>query len=310
MLKKYLLFWIAAASCSFPLHATELTFTAIGDQPYFSDEAFSALIRKINADTSSQLTIHVGDIKSGSTTCSDERFLSVKKLFDEFSKPLIYTPGDNEWTDCHRTSNGSYNQLERLQKLRTLFFEQSTSLGQKKIKLERQGDIAPTYNAYIENARWTTQQITFITIHQVGSNNNLDPNIPGAIEEYKKRNGANMAWLKDSFNDANNKNSLAIVIAMQSDIFDAYVPKESGFKDFIQTITALAKSYKKPILLIQGDSHQFKVDQPIKDSNSATVPNILRMIVPGANLVEAVQVKVDTQQPVITDTFKFKKYGF
>jgi len=310
LLKKYLFFWIAAASCSFSIHATELTFTAIGDQPYFSDEAFSALIKKINADTSSQFTIHVGDIKHGAATCSDERFLSVKKLFDEFTAPLIYTPGDNEWTDCHRASNGSYNQLERLQKLRSLFFEKSTTLGHKKIKLERQGDIASTYNAYVENARWTTQQITFITIHQVGSNNNLDPNVPGAIEEYKKRNAANIAWLKDSFNDAKNKNSLAIVIAMQSDIFDFYIPKESGFKDFIQTMIALATSYKRPILLIEGDSHQFKVDQPIQDSNGVIVSNILRMIVPGANLVEAVQVKVDTQESVITNTFKFKKYGF
>lgn len=308
MLKKYLLFWIAAASCSFPLHATELTFTAIGDQPYFSDDAFSSLIKKINEDASSQFTIHVGDIKNGANTCSDERFSSVKQLFNEFTRPLIYTPGDNEWTDCHRASNGSYNQLERLQKLRALFFEKTQSLGQNKIQLERQGDLSLNHRSYIENVRWTIQRITFITINQVGSNNNLDPDVPGAIDEYHQRNAANMAWLKDSFKRF--QNSQAIVVAMQSDISDPRIPKESGFKEFTATIATLAKTYKKPVLLIQGDSHQFKVDQPIKDSNGATVPNILRMIVPGANLVEAVQVKVDTQQPALTDTFKFKKYGF
>ncbi|QWD79167.1 hypothetical protein ICV01_05805 [Polynucleobacter sp. MWH-Spelu-300-X4] len=302
------MFWIAAASCSLPLHATELTFTAIGDQPYFSDDAFSSLIKKINEDASSQFTIHVGDIKNGANTCSDERFSSVKQLFNEFTRPLIYTPGDNEWTDCHRASNGSYNQLERLQKLRALFFEKTQSLGQNKIQLERQGDLSLNHRSYIENVRWTIQRITFITINQVGSNNNLDPDVPGAIDEYHQRNAANMAWLKDSFKRF--QNSQAIVVAMQSDISDPRIPKESGFKEFIATIATLAKTYKKPVLLIQGDSHQFKVDQPIKDSNGGTVSNILRMIVPGANLVEAVQVKVDTQQPVITDTFKFKKYGF
>ena len=299
---------MAAAICSHPVYATELIFTAIGDQPYFSDEAFSTLIKKINADTSSQFTIHVGDIKNGANTCSDERFLSVKKLFDEFSQALIYTPGDNEWTDCHRASNGSYNQLERLQKLRSLFFQDPTSLGQRKIKLERQGDLLRSYSAYVENVRWTAEQITFITINQVGSNNNLDPDVPGALAEYERRNAANMAWLKDSFKLAKTKRSLAMVIAMQSDISDPRIPKDSGFKDFIQTIAQLATSYKKPVLLIQGDSHQFKVDQPIQNKDGSTIPNILRMIVPGASLVQAVQVKVDTSQSAITDIFNFKKY--
>lgn len=308
MLKKYLFTWITVACCSYPTYAAELTFTAIGDQPYFSDEAFNALIKKINTDVSSQFTIHVGDIKNGANTCSDERFLSVKKLFDEFTQALVYTPGDNEWTDCHRTSNGSYNQLERLHKLRTLFFPEAQSLGQRKIKLERQGDLSTTHHAYVENVRWTTQQITFITINQVGSNNNLDPEVPGAIAEYKDRNAANMAWLKESFKHASH--SAAIVVAMQSDILDPRIPKESGFKEFIETIATLALRYKKPVLLIQGDSHQFKVDQPIQDQRGVTIPNILRMIVPGASLVQAVQVKVNTEQPTITDVFSFKKYGY
>ena len=308
MSKKYLLTWIAAACCSFSAYATELTFTAIGDQPYFSDDAFSTLIKKINADTSSQFTIHVGDIKSGANTCSDERFLSVKKLLDEFDEPLIYTPGDNEWTDCHRASNGSYNQLERLQKLRTLFFADAASLGQRKMKLERESDLLRSYSSYVENARWTTNEVTFITINQVGSNNNLDPDVPGAIEEYKHRNAANMAWLKDGFKLAKAKRSLALVIAMQSDISDPRIPQNSGFKDFINTVALLATSYKKPVLLIQGDSHQFKVDQPIQNKDGSTVPNILRMIVPGASLVQAVQVKIDTSQLAIIDVFSFKKY--
>ena len=308
MFKKYLLFWVAAACCSTSLQATELTFTAIGDQPYFSDDAFSTLITKINADTLSQFTIHVGDIKHGANTCSDERFLSVEKLFNEFTGPLIYTPGDNEWTDCHRPSNGSYNPEERLQKLRQLFFPKAASLGQKQIPLEREGDLLSNYRAYIENARWTTESVMFITINQVGSNNNLDPDVPGALEEYKRRNAANIAWLNNSFKLAQHKHSLAIVIAMQSDTFDQRTPKKSGFKDFIETVAKLAKAYNKPILLIQGDSHQFKVDQPIQDNNGVTVPNILRMIVPGASLVQAVQVKIDTSQRAIGDVFSFKKY--
>jgi hypothetical protein len=36
--------------------------------------------------------------------------------------PLIYVPGDNEWTDCRRLAAGGFDPVERLQKLRELFF--------------------------------------------------------------------------------------------------------------------------------------------------------------------------------------------
>lgn len=291
-----------------PGFAKEFSFTAIGDQPYFSNEAFRELIVQINQHPSSRFTIHVGDIKNGSSLCSDETFFEVRKLFDGFEKPLIYTPGDNEWTDCHRASNGSYQQLERLAKVRSLFFKEGVSLGQQTLRVENQSKLMPNYRSYIENARWPDQDVLFVTVHQVGSNNNLDHQVPGAIAEYQARNAANMAWLKDSFQVAKHKKYAAIVIAMQSDIFDPRVPEESGFKDFIQTISQLASSFKKPVLLIQGDSHQYVVDQPIKHPAGHTQENVLRLVVPGANLVEAVEVKVDTNKKTAQEVFSYSKY--
>jgi hypothetical protein len=309
-MKKIFLTGVVALFCSSSVFSSSLTFTAIGDQPYFNDEAFNRLINKINQDESSSFTIHVGDIKRGSNFCSDEYFLKIKKMFDRFEKPLIYTPGDNEWTDCHRASNGSYDQLERLNKLRSIFFTERNSLGQNKIPLERQGDLMPAYAPYIENSRWGMNNIYFITINQPGSNNNMQEDVPGAIAEYKERNAANMVWLKSSFELAQKNHAQAIVLSMQSDIFDPGLPKESGFSEFIKTIALLSKAYKKPILMIEGDSHSYVIDQPIKDANGKTVNNLLRLIVPGANLVEAVQVNVDTTKNGVREVFKFKKYGF
>jgi hypothetical protein len=309
-MKKIFLMSIAALLCSNSALANPLIFTAIGDQPYFSDEAFNRLIKKINQDESSSFTIHVGDIKRGSNFCSDEYFLKIKKQFDHFEKPLIYTPGDNEWTDCHRANNGSYDQLERLNKLRSIFFTEKNSLGKSKIPLERQGDLMPAYAPYVENARWSMDDVYFITINQPGSNNNLQEDIPGAVAEYKDRNAANMIWLKNSFELAKKNHAQAIVLSMQSDIFDPRLPKESGFAEFIKTIALLSKTYPKPILMIEGDSHSYVVDQPIKDQNGQTINNLLRLIVPGANLVEAVQVKVDTKKNAVREVFSFKKYGF
>ena len=309
MHKKILISLMLASTLLGTSYAKELSFTAIGDQPYFSNEAFRQLINRINQHPQSKFTIHVGDIKNGASVCSDETFLEVKKLFDGFEKPLVFTPGDNEWTDCHRASNGSYQQLERLEKVRSIFFQEGKSLGQQALQLENQSKLMPKYRSYIENQRWADQDVLFVTIHQVGSNNNLDHQVPGAIAEHQARNAANMAWLNNSFQLAKNKKYAAVVIAMQSDIFDPRVPKESGFKDFIQTISKLSASFKKPILLIQGDSHQYVVDQPIKNQAGETQENVLRLIVPGASLVDAVEVTIDTDKKTIQEVFTFTKYG-
>ena len=309
MHKKILISLMLAGSLLSTSYAKELSFTAIGDQPYFSNEAFRQLINRINQHPQSKFTIHVGDIKNGASVCSDETFLEVKKLFDGFEKPLVFTPGDNEWTDCHRASNGSYQQLERLEKVRSIFFQEGKSLGQQALQLENQSKLMPRYRSYIENQRWADQDILFVTIHQVGSNNNLDHQVPGAIAEHQARNAANMAWLNNSFQLAKHKKYAAVVIAMQSDIFDPRVPKESGFKDFIQTISKLSASFKKPVLLIQGDSHQYVVDQPIKNQAGETQENVLRLIVPGASLVDAVEVTIDTDKKTIQEVFTFNKYS-
>jgi hypothetical protein len=96
----------------------------IGDIPY-GDAQIAQLpgrIDQINADRQVQLVDHLGDIKSGSSLCTDEYFAMIRTQFDRFTDPLVYTPGDNEWTDCHRPNNGSYNPLERLAKVRQVFF--------------------------------------------------------------------------------------------------------------------------------------------------------------------------------------------
>lgn len=98
-------------------------FAAIGDLPYRESDypEFEELIEAINSQ-GVVFTVHVGDIKSGSSPCSDENILAVAGFFQSFTNPLIYTPGDNEWTDCHRELAGNYDPLERLEFLRQHFF--------------------------------------------------------------------------------------------------------------------------------------------------------------------------------------------
>jgi hypothetical protein len=107
--------------------ARALDFVALGDMPYGDSPAIEAtyhrLIARINA-TRPAFSVHVGDFKSGGTECSDAAFVRQRDNFGRFDHPLVYTPGDNEWTDCHRRSNGAYVPIERLARVRQLFFGQ------------------------------------------------------------------------------------------------------------------------------------------------------------------------------------------
>jgi hypothetical protein len=246
----------------------------------------------------------VGDIKSGSARCDDSYYLKIKDIFNTSKKPFIYTPGDNEWTDCHRKNNGGYEPTERLSKLREVFFIDNKSLGEEKLTMNRQSDTMQDFSSYVENRRWITHAVMFITINQPGSNNNRDSKVPGAVEEYISRNEANMAWLKSCFKEAKNKK--AIVVAMQSDT-TIVTDEVFGFSDFLNTIQELAIAYKKPILIIQGDTHQYLVDHPIQNEDGNPINNVLRMIVPGDKNLEAIKVKVDTSHKDILKVFRFER---
>ena len=108
-----------------PARAELFKCVAIGDMPY-GDRAttyprFRTLIEQINARKPA-FTIHVGDFKSGSSPCTDTMFKEQLDFLNTFEAPLIYTPGDNEWTDCHRDAVGKFDVLECLAKLRAMFF--------------------------------------------------------------------------------------------------------------------------------------------------------------------------------------------
>ncbi len=100
--------------------AQPLTFALIGDTPYGDAQraVFPALVDDVNRDPEVRFVLHAGDVKNGSSTCDDGRFADLAGLFDTFADPFVLTPGDNEWTDCHRTAAGSYLPTERLAAVR------------------------------------------------------------------------------------------------------------------------------------------------------------------------------------------------
>jgi hypothetical protein len=276
-------------------------FVALGDMPYSLPQdlrRFENLITEINRLKPS-FSIFIGDTKSGSSLCSDEHNQIIKSYFSSFKTPLVYSPGDNEWTDCHRISAGAYDPLERLEALRTVFFSSNQSLGKNPIRLQRQADLDPRYSKYVENAYWIKNHFLFVSIHIPGSNNNNE-GTESAIKEYQDRNQANLAWIDQAFNLATQRNLNGIIFAYQADMF--YKPSQltssdSGYRETLESLISKSEIFNKPVLLIHGDTHRLKIDQPLHRRNQKKVlENVLRLQVMGADQVQAVEVQVNPAQ--------------
>jgi hypothetical protein len=211
----------------------KFAFALWGDAPYVDADKtvnIPALIQDIN-EAKVAFTVFDGDIKSGSSRCDDNVYAEAIARFDTFREPMVYVPGDNEWTDCHRKNNGSYNALARLDYLRSTMFATPWSFGREKMALEHQdaGPVAGT--SYPENTRWTYGGVVFVGLNVPGSNNNqvhtgqclsskTDRTLADCDDdnaEYAARNAANIQYLTESFDLAMARHARGLVVVMQAD---------------------------------------------------------------------------------------------
>ena len=239
----------------------DFSFALIGDLPYRPEQeaGMAAIVQEINADPEVAFTIHDGDIKGGGQPCDDAVYTREASRFSRFEKPLVYTPGDNEWTDCFRRDAGGYDPQERLAHLRRTFFgNPSQSQGRSPLRLDFQSA------SYPENTRWHHGGITFATLHVVGSNNNRPSSgAPGGDErEFRARNSANLQWLRSTFSTAAAMRSAGVVVVMQANIVEADVLHPSGFGELAAQLRSQVREFGRPVVLVHGDTHLFRVDEP------------------------------------------------
>jgi hypothetical protein len=276
---------------------------AFGDMPYHPPqdiERFKRLTREVNK-FNPLFSVHVGDIKNGASDCSDAYFYQIKALFMEFEKPLIYTPGDNEWTDCNRPLAGNYNPEERLQKLRTIFYDGQHSLGKKTLKTFNQNKVRG-FEKYVENQYWEHGGVSFGTIHVVGTNNNLIANT--STREYLARDSANLNWLDYIFDEAERKHQIGIVLFTQAAMnFKSTTP--TGYSNIIKKLQERVTRFQKPVLLVYGDAHRFLVEKPLTDTNGKLVVNFTSLMVFGEADMHAVRIDINTKQP---NLFTFSEF--
>ena len=287
-------------------------FALIGDVPYYKDDLdkFDRLIHGVNADSRIEWVLHAGDIKNGISICSDRMFIDRLQRFQQFKIPFILTLGDNEWTDCHRFLSGSYNPLERLARLRELFYANpGKSLGQKTITVQTQAD-DPQFPEFVENVRWRKNHVVFVTVHIVGSNNgwaHFSTRTEADDNEVKRRTGAASAWIRQAFEEARQTNARGIFILFHANLGFEFVKGSHarlGFDEIIELFENESTQYTKPILLAHGDSHRFLVDKPLRSHSNQTINHVTRVETFGSSNVHWIRIAVD---PLSDEVFSIQK---
>lgn len=289
-----------------------------GDMPYKKagdDSKLPAVLQSINrADIA--FSIYDGDIKDGSSKCTDDIYADALKMFASMTRPVVYVPGDNEWTDCHRLNNGGYDALERLAHLRKVMYPTLDSLGQATLPLQHQGKAAG--DKYIENVRFSHGPVVFVGLNVPGSNNNVILNAKdcsnksarnaaqcdAANTEYLERDEANVAWLAQSFQQAKDSKARGVVLVIQADpgfdlpeteeIDESLQASVSGYRNFMAQVAKQTAAFDGQVLLVHGDTHFFKIDKPLH-SPTQMLPNFTRLQTFGSPSLHWVKVTVDPQ---------------
>jgi len=312
---------LSLASCASIGPATQRTyaFGLWGDMPYKKagdDPRLPAVLQSIN-QSDIAFSLFDGDIKDGSSKCTDDVYTDALKRFGSMVKPVVYLPGDNEWTDCHRLNNGGYNGMERLEHLRRVMFPSLSSLGQSQMPLEHQGGLG---EKFVENIRFSHGGVVFAGFNVPGSNNNLVLNAKecgnksardakqcdAGNAEYRERDAANVAWLEQAFQVARKQSAPGVVLVFQADPgFDLPETEDedeskasgvSGYRNFIAQVVTQTEHYSGQVLLVHGDTHFFKVDKPLY-SPTKLLPNLTRVQTFGSPSLHWVKVRVDPSSP-------------
>lgn len=276
--------------------APALRFFAFGDVPYSAAETqmLEPLLGEVVGQRPTFLA-HVGDVKSGNAPCTKRGLGHMAGLFKAQAVPVVYTPGDNEWTDCHRAGAGGYDPLERLGVLRNLYYGDPAVLRLQELGVSREDAAFP------ENYWFIRGGVVFATVHMVGRHNNLDSEDPAAVVEQGARSDANRRNLRAAVEAANAAAATAFVLLFHANPgFEPSTPPR-GFDWFHEDLWTLLRGYPGPVLVIHGDTHRYRFDHPLRDPlTGGDLRRFTRLEVPGSPKVGGVWVSID---PVAVEPF-------
>lgn len=281
----------------------DLAFAVVGDAPYYPWETgrFERIIEAIDGDSLDML-VHVGDLFW--RPCSGDKMRERLSALLSQRHPVVYTPGDNEWTDCWGDSEGGYQPLERLDTLRSIYFaDPGRTLGVSPFPVEHQG-ARPEWYEFVENVRWSRAGLVFATVHVVGSWNALSE-FPGRSvaddEASARRTAAAEAWTRETFRAATESRARAVVFLTHAfpDPATYSEAHRAAFEPWLRSLEEEVAAFPGPVVLIHGDDHEYVVDRPLADRRTGRLlTNFTRMQVMGSPDVGWVRVVVSSEDGV------------
>lgn len=292
-----LLAWIALTGAA--ARGDGFAFAVIGDAPYTDAEreALVAHLATLDAEPLS-FVVHVGDFKNGYSACTDALYQDRLRLFESSRHPLVYLPGDNDWTDCHRVGGG--DPEERLARLRMLFFPSGRALGRSPLTIERQP--AGADGCCPENVRWWQDDVMMLGLHVVGSDNHHGPGAQPTAE-FRARLAATLGWLHTSFAQASARGARAVVVFFHANVrLERRQGHGRGFDAFVDALVEAIGSVDRPVLVVHGDTHQFRIDRPARLALANPGKTVMRLESYGSPRVGWVGVRVN---PANHEPFSF-----
>jgi len=304
---------LVPAATGLALGRTPLTIAVYGDAPYGTSPtdtsqttATPAFIDAVNADPSVSLVVHVGDIHSGKQYCTEAYDRTVADLWSHFQDPLIYTPGDNEWADCHKKAEGggTYNAttgqidyvkdssgnlvdyaggdpIANLELVRDVFFATpGITLGGRKLVLSQAVAYDRRYPRdaqFVENVMWMQERVLFVTVNVPGgSNNDRDVWYGAPVEsaaqaqEREERTAADLRWLNLAFLAAKLGAAKGVVIVAQADMWDPEKGAEhqAGYEPIVENVASNTLAFGRPVLMLNGDSHVYQSGNPLSSADA------------------------------------------
>jgi hypothetical protein len=290
------------------------TIGLFGDMPYNAQGKadYPYLLQDVNASNVA-FSVFDGDLKSGGDGgCVDSLYTNAIAGFNSLEKPLVWVPGDNDWTDCWgRYGPGTapfFDPEERLAHERQLFTSTDQSLGQTTLTLTRESSEGGQYALYSENVRWVKGPVVYLGLDVQGSNDNYpypDTDSRSVAEQQRQRDeqtarkAANLHWLSEGFAYAKQISAKGVMIVWQADPnfnneqhpanphdFDAY-------PDYVNALRTETMAFPGQVVLVHGDSHYFKLDKPLTRPSGKVLANFTRVETFGAASTDWVQATID-----------------
>lgn len=243
------------------------------------------------------LIIHAGGIKGDTESCGDAVLGARLRVLDDSPAPLLYVPGETDWAECHKPVNGQFDAVERLNRLRELFFPVDATLGRRTIPLVRQSDQA-MFRSFRENVRLVAGNVMIVGLNLPGDNNHYRSE-GGRNGEFEDRREANRQWLGRAFSVAEQRDLPGILIVVHADpqfgngwekrgkpsLLDGFLRRgtRDGYLEFKRQLRDLSAKYPGQVLLVHASDSGFSVDKPLRDAGGKVVGNFTRVALPIGN---------------------------